>query len=76
MNIPSIPEHEAPPQLHSGSTVVSLDQTEPFGATAGSDGRDHSPDHHESYRGNTRIKENKYFGLQEVDSNALCLLDM
>lgn len=56
VNIPSIPEHEAPQQLHSESTVVSLDRTEPFGATAGSDGRDRSPDPHESYKGYTRIK--------------------
>lgn len=55
VNIPSIPEHEAPQQLHSESTVVSLDQTEPFGAKAGSDGKDRSPDPRESYKGNSRI---------------------
>lgn len=47
-NIPSTPEHEAPPQLHSGSREVSLGQTELSGVIAGSDGKVHSPDHHES----------------------------
>lgn len=47
-NIPSTPEHEAPQQLHNGSRVVSLGLTEPSGGTAGSGGKDHSPDHHES----------------------------
>lgn len=41
VTIPSIPKHEGPQQLHSGSTVVSLGQTEPSGEKARSGGRDH-----------------------------------
>lgn len=54
VNLPSSPRHEVLPQLRSESTMVWLDQTEPFGVTAGPDGRDHQPDHHESWQTTTK----------------------
>lgn len=53
MNVPSILEHVVPPQLRSGSTAVSQDQTEPSAATVGSDGKDRSPSHRVSCRTST-----------------------